>query len=177
MDQKKEMIRELTNSAWNILAKFENDERSGIMSRQEAQQQAIIQIQNLHYGIELKDYFWINDMHPKMVIHPYRSDLNGTDLTGFADPQGKNLFLEAVRVVKEQGAGYITYMWQWMDNPARIVPKISYVKGFEPWGWVIGTGVYIDDIQQEIQTARRNVIAVSSGYSPVVQFSSPVFPL
>lgn len=163
MNQKRELIRELTNSAWNILAKFENDERNGVLTRDEAQQAAIRQIRTLHYGIELKDYFWINDMHPRMVIHPYRTDLNGTDLTDFVDPRGKRLFMEVVQTVREQGAGYVTYMWQWMDDPERIVPKISYVKGFEPWGWIIGTGVYIDDIQKEINDARRNVIAVSFG--------------
>ncbi|MBN1878838.1 cache domain-containing protein [bacterium] len=163
MDQKRELIRELTNSAWNILAKFENDERTGILTRDQAQREAIRQIQTLHYGIELKDYFWINDMHPRMVIHPYRTDLNGKDLTDFVDPRGKRLFMEVVRVVRENGAGYVSYMWQWMDDPNRVVPKISYVKGFEPWGWIIGTGVYIDDIQKEISQARRNVIAVSFG--------------
>ncbi|HPG59772.1 MAG TPA: cache domain-containing protein, partial [Candidatus Wallbacteria bacterium] len=64
LEQKREMIRELTNSAWNILAKFENDERSGIISRAEAQKAVISQIQNLHYGSEMKDYFWIHDTGP-----------------------------------------------------------------------------------------------------------------
>ena len=92
VDRKREMIRELTNSAWNILAKFEYDEQKGILSREQAQKQAIDQIKNLHYGQHMKDYFWINDMHPTMVIHPYRIDLNGKDLTDYKDPNGKLTF-------------------------------------------------------------------------------------
>ena len=161
LDRKREMIRELTNSAWNILAKLENDVRLGVLTREQAQKQAIDQIRNLHYGQEMKDYFWINDMHPRMVIHPYRTDLNGTDLSDYQDPNGKRVFVEFVNVVKKEGSGFVNYMWQWKDDKARIVPKISYVKGFAPWGWIIGTGIYIEDVKAEIALLIRNVIEIS----------------
>jgi PAS domain S-box-containing protein len=161
LDRKREMIRELTNSAWNILAKLHDDEQKGLLTREQAQQQAIEQIRNLHYGQEMKDYFWINDMHPRMVIHPYRTDLNGKDLSNYTDPDGKRVFVEFVNLVKAQGAGYVNYMWQWMDDKRRIAPKISYVKGFAPWGWVIGTGIYIDDVKAEISAITRNLIEIS----------------
>lgn len=161
LERKREMIRELTNSAWNILAKLEHDEQKGLLTREQAQTQAIEQIKNLHYGQEMKDYFWINDMHPRMVIHPYRTDLNGKDLTDYTDPEGKRVFVEFVNIVRQQGAGYVTYRWQWKDNQERILPKISYVKGFSPWGWIIGTGIYIDDVMAEIAAMKRNLIEIS----------------
>ena len=161
MDRKREMIRELTNSAWNILAKLEYDERKGLLTRAQAQRQAIEQIRNLHYGQEMKDYFWINDMHPRMIIHPYRTDLNGKDLTDYKDPDGKRVFVEFVKIIQKDGAGYVTYRWQWKDNEERILPKISYVKGFSPWGWIIGTGIYIDDIKAEIDSIIRSLIEIS----------------
>ncbi len=161
LDRKREMIRELTNSAWNILAKFEYDEQKGLLTRDQAQKQAVEQIRNLHYGQQMKDYFWINDMHPRMVIHPYRTDLNDKDLTGYTDPNGKRVFVEMVAVVRQQGAGYVEYMWQWKDDEKRIVPKISFVKGFAPWGWVIGTGIYIEDVKAEIALLTRSVITIS----------------
>ena len=134
LERKREMIRELTNAAWNILAKFEYDEQKGLLTRQEAQQPAIAQVKNLHYGERMKDYFWINDMHPRMIIHPYRSDLDNTDLSDYKDPSGKKLFVEMVDVVRRDGAGYVEYQWQWQDDTTRIVPKISYVKGFHALG-------------------------------------------
>ncbi|MCX5898432.1 MAG: cache domain-containing protein, partial [Proteobacteria bacterium] len=161
LDRKREMIRELTNSAWNILAKLDNDVRLGVLTREQAQKQAIDQIRNLHYGQEMKDYFWINDMQPRMVIHPYRTDLNGKDLSDYQDPNGKRVFVEFVNVVKKEGSGYVDYMWQDRDNKNLVVPKISYVKGFAPWGWIIGTGIYIEDVKAEIALLIRNVIEIS----------------
>ena len=162
MDRKREMIRELTNSAWNILAKLDNDVRLGVLTREQAQKQAIDQIRSLHYGQHMKDYFWINDMHPRMVIHPYRTDLNGSDLSDYQDPNGKRVFVEFVRVVKKDGSGYVDYMWQSRDNKNLVAPKISYVKGFAPWGWIIGTGIYIDDVQAEINLLIRSVMKISA---------------
>ena len=162
MDQKKEMIKELTTAAWNILARFEYDERVGVMTREQAQQLAIEAVQNLHYGQGMKDYFWINDMHPRMIIHPYRIDLNGKDLSEITDPSGNRLFVKFVEIVKAKNAGYVEYLWQWKDDPTRISPKLSYVKGFEPWGWIVGTGVYLNDARQEINSIRNNLIFFSS---------------
>lgn len=161
MDQKKEMIQELTLSAWNILAKLYNDQTSGLLTRDQAQSQAIDQIKNLHYGQEMKDYFWINDMGPRMIIHPYRTDLNGTDLSTYTDPDGKKVFMEMVEVVALQGSGFVTYKWQSNDKPSLSRPKISYVKGFTPWEWVIGTGIFIDDVNAGIDIQVENIAAVS----------------
>ena len=161
MDQKRLMIRELTESAWNILARFAAEEEAGRLTRDQAQTAAIAQVRNLHYGQQSKDYFWIIDGQPKMVVHPYRPDLEGRDLSGFSDPQGKLLFVEMVRVVEGEGAGYVRYMWQWKDDSARIVPKLSYVKGFAPWGWIIGTGVYTRDVDLEIGALKGNLQTAS----------------
>ena len=168
MSGKREMIKELTNSAWSILAKYENDERTGLLSRDEAQQTAIARIQYLRYGEESKDYFWITDMTPKMIMHPYRLDLNGQDLGNFTDPHGKKLFVEFVETVKISGSGYVDYMWQWKDDSLHIVPKLSYVKLYKPWNWVIGTGIYIEDVKKEISALTKRMIWISVGISIVI---------
>jgi len=100
-------------------------------------------------------------MAPTMIMHPYRTDLVGMDISGFKDSKGKYLFNEFVKVVQEKGGGYVDYMWQWKDDPAKIVPKMSYVKGFTPWGWIIGTGLYIDDIHAEIAKIRNKLTIIS----------------
>ncbi len=168
MSGKREMIKELTNSAWSILAKYENDERKGLLGREEAQQTAIARIQYLRYGEESKDYFWITDMTPKMIMHPYRLDLNGQDLGNFTDPHGKKLFVEFVETVKISGSGYVDYMWQWKDDSLHIVPKLSYVKLYKPWNWVIGTGIYIEDVKKEISALTKRMIWISVGISIVI---------
>ncbi|MBF0157682.1 MAG: methyl-accepting chemotaxis protein [Magnetococcales bacterium] len=85
-------------------------------------------------------------MHPNMVMHPFKPQLNGTDISQSADPAGVKLFIKMVEVVKESGAGYVEYQWE-MPGHDKPVPKISYVQGFEPWGWIIGSGIYLDDIE------------------------------
>ncbi len=168
MNGKREMIKELTNSAWSILSKYESDERNGLLSREEAQQTAVSRIQYLRYGDENKDYFWITDMVPTMIMHPYRTDLNGKNLTTFSDPHGKRLFVECVETVKKSQQGYVDYMWQWKEDSLHIVPKLSYVKGFSPWGWVIGTGVYLEDVKKEIKALTAKLIWISSGISVLI---------
>ncbi|WP_432737704.1 methyl-accepting chemotaxis protein [Maridesulfovibrio sp. FT414] len=106
--------------------------------------EALDQVAKMRLGED--KYFWINDSGPKMIMHPMKPALNGQDISGITDSKGKNLFVEMVRTVKENnGEGYVKYWW---DNPAtgKEAPKLSYVKEFKPWGWIIGMGVYIDNI-------------------------------
>ncbi len=159
--QKKGMIRELVNVAVSTAAKFRLEAERGIMTEAEARARAVAQIQGMRYGVGNKDYFWITDLLPRMIMHPYRSDLNGRDLSGFSDPEGKKLFVEMVRVVRAKKSGYVDYIWQWMDESERIVPKISYVREFAPWGWIIGTGIYIEDIRLEIAAIKQRLVVIS----------------
>jgi methyl-accepting chemotaxis protein len=114
-------------------------------------------IEALRYGPKNEDYFWINDMEPTMVMHPYKPELNGTDLSGNADPNGKRLFVEFVKTCQENGEGFVDYYWPkyGADKPQ---PKLSFVKLFEPWNWIIGTGLYIDDIEALVADKERELV-------------------
>jgi len=158
LERKQETMHELTVSAWCILAGFDKEVQAGNLTREQAQQEAIRQVRNLRYGPAMEDYFWINDLTPRMVVHPYRPDLEGKDLSGIQDPDGKRLFVEFVQVATREGGGFVHYRWQWMDDPSRIVPKLSYVRLFEPWGWVLGTGVYLEDVREEIDAVTRRLV-------------------
>ncbi|MEE4137354.1 MAG: HD domain-containing phosphohydrolase [Desulforhopalus sp.] len=168
LNRKREMIRELAETTWSLLGNYYERELSGELTRREAQQRAILRIRKLRYGPEKKDYFWINDMVPRMIMHPYRTDLEGKDVSTFQDPNGKYLFNEFVKVAQQEGAGYVDYLWQWKDDPVKMAPKMSYIKGFEPWGWIIGTGMYIEDVQAEIGTIGKKLTAISLGILLIV---------
>jgi signal-transduction protein with cAMP-binding, CBS, and nucleotidyltransferase domain len=168
VESKKEMIRELTQAAWSELAGLHEQEQRGALTRDAAQQAARARIQQLRYGDEAKDYFWITDDHPRMVMHPYRPELNGQDLSDYADPAGTKLFVAFAALVRAQGDGYTDYLWQWKDDERRVAPKLSYVKGFKPWGWIIGTGIYLEDVRVEIARVTRRVILVSAGSSLII---------
>jgi PAS domain S-box-containing protein len=168
IERKREMIRELTQAAWSDLADLEARERRGLLSRSEAQAAAVARIQNLRYGDDGKNYFWVTDLHPRMVVHPYRPELNGQDLTEYSDRAGTRLFVESVRLVRARGDGYLEYLWQWKDDDTRIVPKLSYVKGFAPWGWIIGTGIYVEDVRAQVSDITRRVIQIALAFSLLI---------
>ncbi|BEQ13609.1 cache domain-containing protein [Desulfoferula mesophila] len=169
MERKREMIRELTQSAWDVLAYYHARQEKGLLTRQQAQEQAKAQLRAMRYGSEGKDYFWVNDLEPRMVMHPYRPDLEGRNVAGFQDPHGKRLFSEVVRVVRRHGGqGYVDYMWQWKDDPAHVVPKVSFVKEFAPWGWVVGTGIYVEDVSQQMAVITGRLTWVGLGIMGIV---------
>jgi PAS domain S-box-containing protein len=168
MERKREMIRELVYSALSILSHYESDAKAGLISRPEAQKRAISHIEFLRYGSERKDYFWVTDMHPSMIMHPYRKDLNGADLSDFKDVRGSRLFVEFVKVAREKNEGFVEYYWQWKDNPDRVVPKQSFVKLFAPWNWVIGTGIYLDDVNQEIKNMTGWLVRLCLGILGII---------
>jgi CBS domain-containing protein len=161
LEGKKETTQELTRAAASILDEYYAEETAGRMTRQQAQLEAAARIELLRYGDESKDYFWITDMHPTMVMHPYLPELNGQDLTDYEDQRGKKLFVAFVDAVRQDGSGFVDYYWQWKDDPERIVPKLSYVQLFEPWQWVIGTGIYVEDVNAAIARFQRSLSYVA----------------
>jgi methyl-accepting chemotaxis protein len=158
--EKQTQLQSLVQTVSTQLAEYHAREQRGEFSREEAQSRASMRIKSLRYGMEGKDYFWINDFTPKMVMHPHRPDLDGTDLSNYKDPLGKALFVEFVKVCQAKNEGFVEYMWQWKDDKNKIVPKISYVKAFAPWGWIVGTGFYINDVTEQISELRNKLILV-----------------
>jgi methyl-accepting chemotaxis protein len=130
--------RDLVEAVYGVLTHYEAEERAGRLDRGAAQAAALTMIRDLRYAG--KEYFWINDLQPRMIMHPTKPDLDGKDLSAMRDPNGKALFRKMVEVVQANGAGFVPYQWP-KPGAEQPVDKISYVKGFAPWGWVIGSGV------------------------------------
>ncbi|MGF1742816.1 methyl-accepting chemotaxis protein [Vibrio profundum] len=143
MSAKQTKTRHLVESAHSLLSHFHQQQRDGKLSEQQAKDAASTAIEKLRY--ETQDYFWINDMYPKVVMHPIKPALNGKDVSKVKDANGQLLFVEFVNVAKKKGQGIVYYMWPkpGSENP---VEKVSYIKLFKPWGWIVGTGVYVDDV-------------------------------
>lgn len=119
-------------------------------------------VAQLRYGPDSKDYFWINDTTPTMVMHPIKPALDGKDLSQTKDPNGKLLFKDMVRVCDEKGEGFVEYFWP-KPGHEQAVAKLSYVKLFKPWGWIVGTGIYLDDVDQVLANQERDIAAAIAG--------------
>ncbi|SMF60045.1 cache domain-containing protein [Pseudobacteriovorax antillogorgiicola] len=130
--------------AYSVLEHFHRLAQKGEISVQEAQNQAKKVLRDFRY--ESQEYIWINDLTPTMILHPIKPELDGQDLSNIKDPSGVQIFVDAAAIAKEKGEGWLQYSWPkpGHDNPA---DKISYLKAFKPWGWVLGSGVYIDNVQ------------------------------
>ncbi|PZU87669.1 MAG: chemotaxis protein [Shinella sp.] len=136
-------LASIDQTALAVFSKYYKMEQAGTLSREDAQAKAKEVISAMRYG---KDgYLWINDNDARMILHPIKPELDGKDLSSMKDPNGKHIFLEFARVVKEKGEGYVDYYW---PKPGAEAPveKFSHVVGFAPWGWIVGTGVYADDL-------------------------------
>jgi signal transduction histidine kinase len=158
LEQKKSQIHDLTQVAIDVINHNYKLSQEGKITEKEAKALSASVVADLKFGPESKDYFWITNYEPKMVMHPYRPDLNGKNLDDFADPSGKLLFNEMVQVAKINGDGFVNYMWQWKDDSGTVVPKLSYVKSFPQWQWIVGTGIYIDDIKREAAAQVQKLI-------------------
>ena len=121
-----------------------------------AKQQALEAVKALRY--DGSNYFWIQDQTPSMVMHPIKPALDGQDLRTFKDGNGKAFFIEMAQKVKSKGEGFVDYVWP-LPGEESPTDKISYVKEFKPWGWTVGSGIYLTNLEKEFAHL-RNVIAV-----------------
>jgi methyl-accepting chemotaxis protein len=145
---KAQKTQHVVQTASGLLTYYHGLETAGTLTRDAAQKQALTAIRGLRY--DQSDYFWINDLTPVMVMHPTNPKLEGQNLSAIRDPDGFAVFNEMVAIAKAKGAGMVNYRWP-KPGATDPVAKTSYVKLFEPWGWVIGSGVYVDDVQAEFQ--------------------------
>jgi len=122
--------------------------------RQNLQQKALEAIEKLRYGEN--GYFWINDFTPRMIMHALDATLNGRDLRDFTDSRGNKLFVDAAGVCRNHGEGFIRYFWP-KPGGASEIEKLSYVRSFKQWQWIIGTGVYLDDVKAAVAAEERCV--------------------
>jgi methyl-accepting chemotaxis protein len=143
LEERQNSVRQVVEVAYGIVSHYQEFVAKGTLSEADAKRGALEELKTLRYSGS--EYVWINDMQPRMIMHPIKPELDGKDLSENKDPTGKHLFVEFVNAVKANGAGFVFYMWPkpGSDNP---VEKVSYVKGFAPWGWVIGSGVYEDTV-------------------------------
>ncbi len=150
MNEKQIATKNLVDAAFTLVNNYEEKAKAGELKVEEAKQRAIADVRSLRYGDN--EYFFIMDSNSKMIMHATKPEMEGKDFSNEKDAEGKRyIFREMAQVGKEKGEGFLDYMWP-KAGSAKPVPKISFLKYHRTWDWIIGTGIYVDDVHAE--TAR-----------------------
>ncbi|CCE04885.1 putative methyl-accepting chemotaxis receptor/sensory transducer [Bradyrhizobium sp. STM 3843] len=150
--QKQLELQHLTELALSIFAEEHAAAQKGTISVADAQKRALERASQLRYGGN--EYFFVTDMTARMLMHPISTKLIGQDVSDMKDPNGKKLFVEMIDVVRQHGRGFVNYDWPKPGSEAPQ-PKLTHVAGFAPWNWLVGTGVYIDDLSAQTWASTR----------------------
>ncbi|UDF29146.1 UNVERIFIED_ORG: methyl-accepting chemotaxis protein [Roseateles sp. XES5] len=183
--ERKSKLAAMDENMLTLFKYYHELETAGTLTREEAQTRAKDAVRALRY--ETSGYFWINDMNAVIVMHPIKPALDGTDQSGMADPTGKKIFTEFVKAVKASPTGqdFVDYYW---PKPGFEEPvlKYSHVAGFAPWGWIVGTGVYADDLAAMFRSnaigmamilAAGGLLIIAAAYAIVKSVTRPVLSL
>jgi methyl-accepting chemotaxis protein len=161
MEERRAKVRAVVDTVHGMLARYGALAEAGAMSRGDAQRAALELVRSIRY--EGTEYFWINDLGPRMVMHPIKAELDGKDLRDHVDPRGKRLFVEMIDTVRAapEGQGFVEYRW---PKPGSTDPvrKLSFVRLYEPWGWIVGSGLYLDDVDDAATAEVRRTIALNA---------------
>jgi len=129
LSERMQSTKNLVNIPYSVLVEQYKLETEGKITRAEAQKRALEAIRTMRY--EDNNYFWINDTHPTMLMHPMKPEMNGKDETNVKDPTGKAIFIEFVKAARAPDGDYVLYLWP-KPGKEKPVQKLSYVKQFEP---------------------------------------------
>ena len=138
-----ETMQEAMEKVFQTLSEIQAQEG---LSLEEKQQRAMEFIRNYRWGIDGKQYFWINNLQGRMLMHPTNKQMENKLVTNVRDAEGKPIFIEFIGKCLEAGGGFVNYLWP-DPTGAAPVPKTSLVQLYKPFGWVIGTGLYMETIE------------------------------
>ncbi|MGE5548798.1 MAG: cache domain-containing protein [Solirubrobacterales bacterium] len=143
MEDRAVKTRHIVEVGASLLGYYEAEAKAGRLTQEEAQAAALAAVSALRY--EGSEYLWIHRLADTVMLSHPNAKLVGTSVVDMQDKEGFHLFHAMNSTVTDKGAGTVMYSWPKPGETA-AVPKISYVKGFPSWGWVIGSGIYVDDV-------------------------------
>ncbi|WP_421863699.1 cache domain-containing protein [Motiliproteus sp.] len=157
--EKQQQTQNLVDSAYSLLEHYHQQQLTGQLSESEAKARAVAVLESMRY--DNGNYFWLHDLDYRMVMHPFSHDLMGAELDQVQDQHGRYLFREMQQFLTSEGEGVVSYVWP-KPGTQDASDKISFVKLFSPWGWAIGSGVYVDDIHETFTHSAIFLVVISS---------------
>lgn len=158
--EREEKAHRMVDTAFNLISYYYGKAQKGEMPEDKARHYALETIK--YASLDTNGYFWVIDTHPRGIMHPIQPNWEGADLSDYKDSSGKRLFLDMVELVKAKNEGFIDYFWTKPNaHENKTYAKVSYIKLFKPWDWIIGTGVYLDDVNASFWNAVLFVCGLS----------------
>ncbi len=157
MEEKKFALQHVTDVMVSLMASYEKRVQAGEMTRDDAQKRIISNITNVRY--DGSEYFFVLNTDGKLLAHGVKQELVGKNASDdlFRDPSGKYFAKDLVTVAKTKEQGFVDYQWP-KPNQTVPSPKLAYVKMYAPWGWMITTGIYVDNVAAEASKIQWQII-------------------
>lgn len=168
MEGKEEVARDLTDTAWSILASYAGQVRMGLMDRTEAEARAISRLRTLRYGDDHKGFYWLADRKHYLIMHPFRNDLVGTRFDSWPTRGGPEFIRKALALAKASGSGYVMHQGLWAQLGEPDQHTISYVRAFKPWNWIVGTDIPLEEVEAGLWVMTRYIMIMLAGIVLVV---------
>jgi two-component system CheB/CheR fusion protein len=154
MNEKKQQIRSITKVASSLVNHYYERYKIGELSEEDAKQRVLERLDEIRYGAENKDYIWILNTDGTVVLHPYLKKLVGKNIDEIKSPERKTALKQMLNLANDKSDGYLEYKWEYYNNKEKQ-NKISYISLFEPWNWIVGTGVYTLEAEAYIQNITK----------------------
>ena len=155
VDKKRETVKEAVRIGISLIKSIDKKSKQGEISIDEAKEQAADLIRHIRYEDKDLNYLFVSDMNGIIYVHPYSPKLEGKDATGLQDPNGRFFIKEMIDLAKIQNSGFVDYSWKYFDDESHVVPKLTYIERFADWNWIVGSGIYIEDVRTEISRIER----------------------
>ena len=176
--ERQEQTRRLVEVAGSLASSYHDRAMAGEMTEEQAQAEALRVLSDIRY--DGGEYFWVNHVNGEMLMHPTVPELEGTSLLQLQDANGEFIFTDMIEIVEQHGGGHYQYYWPPTGNSQL---KVSFIEGFEPWGWVIGSGVFVNDVAEAFWAEARSsafvggvvlLVIVGIGYAMARSISTPI---
>ncbi|MCP4354731.1 MAG: hypothetical protein GY793_03675, partial [Proteobacteria bacterium] len=162
-EARRQKVQDIVETAVNITNGIQKEVEAGRIEKKDGLRRIQYAILQMRYGKNNSDYLFAQDMNGFGVIHPVKKFI-GADMKGTVGEKGKYLIKEMLEVANTKGNGFVEYYWVKKDASGneKVVKKISYVKKVPFWDMYLGTGIYIDDVEEEYKAAVTELAKIAS---------------
>ncbi|UCF24380.1 MAG: cache domain-containing protein, partial [Ralstonia sp.] len=164
MEERQRDLQNVSATAFSVIKEYAQLAQEGKMTVDEAKAQSMARLKDMRYGTD--GYFSLSRSDTVSVMHPFKPEMVGKNMSAATDPAGNHLFSDIARTAKA-GGGFVRYLWP-KPGSTTPEPKLTYVAYYEPWDWSMTTGLYVDDVDAAFRTSLMQSLGLLLGVGAVM---------